>query len=63
MVAPSASMLDLCLLPRIEAAIEFDGVVAAFATWGGVLCGSNDEEEGGRGGSLPEGIQMTSDAS
>ena len=36
MVAPSASTLDLCLLPRTEPAIELDGVVAAFATWGGV---------------------------
>ena len=35
MVAPSASMLDLCLLPRTEAAIESDGVVAAFASRGG----------------------------
>jgi hypothetical protein len=36
MVAPSVSMLGLCLLPRTEAAIGFDGVVAAFASWGGV---------------------------
>jgi hypothetical protein len=44
MVAPSVSMLGLCLLPRTEAAIGFDGVVAAFASSGGV-CGSNDGEE------------------
>lgn len=30
MVAPSAPRLVLCLLPKTEAAIEFDGVVAAF---------------------------------
>lgn len=58
MVEPSSSMLDLCLLPRTEAAIEFDRVVAAFTRWGWCVCGSNDEEEMDVG-VLAERVQMT----
>ncbi len=63
MVAPSASMLALCLLPRTEAAIGFkNGVVAAFASWAGV-CVEVTMRKSRTWGFLPEGIQMTDDAS
>jgi hypothetical protein len=62
MVAPSASVMVLCLLPRTEAAIGFDGVVAAFASRGG-LCVEVTMRRRGTWGFLPEGNQMTEDAS
>ncbi len=55
-------MLDLCLLPRTEAAIEFDGVVAAFASWGGA-CVEVAMRRSWTWGFLPEEIQMTDNAS
>ena len=58
MAAPSLPRLDLCLLPKTEAAIELMGSLLLLG-----VCGSNDVEDFGSVGGLEEEFQKTESAS